>query len=73
MNLELYKCLDECIDICNALIDKTLEDEEQFNQGVQGQLLDSYMKASDTSMEVLKKMREAMYILLQEEVNSAQI
>ena len=73
MNLELYKCLGECIDICNALIDKTLEDEEQFNQGVRGQLLDSYMKASDTSMEVLKKMREAMYILLQEEVNSAQI
>lgn len=73
MNLELYKCIEECIGICNRLINKNEYDAEQIARGVKGDLLGAYEEASRVSTEMLKKMRAKMYILLQDAMNSEQI
>ena len=63
MDTNLLHALNSCIDDCEHLLNKAEHDKERYNQCMGGELLNTYMQASDTAIKKIKKIKPQLYDL----------
>ena len=63
MNINLVQTLQGCIDDCDRLLREAELDKERYNQCLSGELLQTYMQASEAAIKKIKKIRKQLYNL----------
>lgn len=67
MDINLVHTLQSCIDDCNRLINEAELDKERYNQCLSGEILKTYINASNTAIRKIKKIRQQLYALQEEQ------
>lgn len=63
MNINLVQTLQGCIDDCDRLLREAELDKERYNRCLSGELLKTYMQASEAAIKNIKKIRKQLYNL----------
>ena len=70
MDINVVRSLRSCIDTCERLMNEAQYDKDRYRQFLGGELLNEYVKASDTAYEEIKKIKSTLYdLLLQEQMS----
>lgn len=67
MNINIIHSLQSCIDDCDRLLREAERDKERYSQCMSGELMKSYMQASDVAIDKIKKIKNQLYNLQLEE------
>lgn len=63
MDINLVHTLQSCLDDCDRLLREAEFDKERYHQCMSGELLKSYIQATDVSIGKIKKIRKQLYNL----------